>query len=373
MESSDVTANEIRVIEAEPLRTGTRKVLGEITAGDLVDRFVVPRRNHRAKTGYQRDPSIPRIRRLSADLARERVDLPTAVLLNLRDFDPEQNLREGGVDSILCLGEELLYVVDGQHRIGALADLMESDPERWAAFRIPFVCMLGASEREEMEQFYVVNSTAKSVRTDLALDLLKQRAESDPDIYGALVERGDAWKVAAQTVVEALDKTAVWQGRIRFSGEPAGATTIASSGMVNSLKQLLSTPYFGAITTDNQVKVLDAYWGGIRDVLPEAFASPGDYTLQKSTGVMVMHTLLIMALEYVRSKGRSVVEYESYVDALQDALRNLQGDTRDGDVVDGSDFWLAGAAGAAGSFSSNAGRRVLVAKMKVGLPAVEVE
>ena len=45
---------------------------------------------------------------------------------------------------------------------------------------IPFVCVLGASEREEMEQFYVVNSTAKSVRTDLAYDLLKQRAENDP-------------------------------------------------------------------------------------------------------------------------------------------------------------------------------------------------
>jgi hypothetical protein len=34
--------------------------------------------------------------------------------------------------------------------------------------------MIGAGELEEMRQFYVVNSTAKSVRTDLVLDLLKQ-------------------------------------------------------------------------------------------------------------------------------------------------------------------------------------------------------
>ena len=40
--------------------------------------------------------------------------------------------------------------------------------------------MIGADETEEMTQFYVINSTAKSVRTDLALDLLKQRAENDP-------------------------------------------------------------------------------------------------------------------------------------------------------------------------------------------------
>ena len=37
-----------------------------------------------------------------------------------------------------------------------------------------------------MEQFYVVNSTAKSVRTDLAYDLLKQRAENDPEVIPAL-------------------------------------------------------------------------------------------------------------------------------------------------------------------------------------------
>jgi hypothetical protein len=33
---------------------------------------------------------------------------------------------------------------------------------------IPFTCMLGATEDEEMDQFYIVNSKAKSVRTDLA-------------------------------------------------------------------------------------------------------------------------------------------------------------------------------------------------------------
>ena len=54
---------------------------------------------------------------------------------------------------------------------------------RWGEILIPFVCMIGAGERQEMEQFYVVNSNAKSVRTDLAMDLLKQRAESDPDTW----------------------------------------------------------------------------------------------------------------------------------------------------------------------------------------------
>ena len=99
----------------------------------------------------------------------------------------------------------------------------KEDPEAWEGLFIPFVCMLGASENEEMEQFHVVNSTAKSVRTDLALVLLKQRAEADPRLMEALIERGESWKVKAQTIVEELEKMSpVWRQRIRFPGEPKG-------------------------------------------------------------------------------------------------------------------------------------------------------
>jgi hypothetical protein len=28
----------------------------------------------------------------------------------------------------------------------------------WKSFQVPFVCMLGANEDEEMDQFYIVNS-----------------------------------------------------------------------------------------------------------------------------------------------------------------------------------------------------------------------
>jgi len=248
---------------------------------------------------------------------------------------------------------------------------MESD--RWSHYEIPFVCMLGADEREEMEQFYVVNSTAKSVRTDLALDLLKQRAESDVDVMKSLIERGESWKVKAQTLVEELSATSMWRNRIRLPGDPKGDATLTSSGMVASLRPLLATPYFGSITTANQVKVLDAYWQGLREVIPAAFDEPSQYVLQKATGVMAMHGLLISLIEYVRSKGESVIEPGSYAEPLKGALLELEGDTGTGDIARGADFWKAGPDGAAGSFSSNAGRRVLVAKLRALLPALEVE
>ncbi|MEZ5074218.1 MAG: hypothetical protein R2691_05200 [Solirubrobacterales bacterium] len=153
--------------------------------------------------------------------------------------------------------------------------------------------------------------------------------------------------------------------------------------MVASLKQVLDTPFFGAISTENRVKILEAYWEGIASVIPEAFGlsgagvpvsgDPVEYGIQKSTSVMIMHQLLIPTLELLRSEGKSVVEPENYAEALCDPLLNLEGDTGKGGVARGADFWLSGVEGAAGSFSSNAGRRVLAARLRSSLPEVEIE
>ena len=149
---------------------------------NLQRRYEVPIRNFRKRTGYQREVSTPRVNQLVADLRKKRVDLPTAVLLNLRSFDEERNLEIDGERAWLQLDEDSLYVVDGQHRIEALARLVDENVAEWGNYQLAFTCLLGATELEEMKEFYVVNSTAKSVRTDLALDLLKQRAESDPKL-----------------------------------------------------------------------------------------------------------------------------------------------------------------------------------------------
>lgn len=350
----------------------TPQAVGVISAAALVERFTVPRRDARHKKGYQRDVSTARVNKLVNDLRAGRVDLPTAVLLNARN-GASSIVRSGSGGLVFEPNGHELNVVDGQHRIEALAKLVDEDPERWSNYQVPFVCMLGADELEEMTQFYVVNSTAKSVRTDLALDLLKQRAENDPDLMASLVEKGEDWKVEGQTITEELAKTRLWKNRIRFPGDAVGETTIGSAGIVASLKQILDTPYFGAISTANRLKIIEGFWEGIAKVIPDAFREPTEHALQKSTGVQIMHALLISVVELLRSKGMSVIDPESYEQVLNDTLLNLEGDTAEGSVARGADFWRSGVQGAAGSFSSNAGRRVLLARLRSELPAVEVE
>jgi DGQHR domain-containing protein len=350
-------------------RTGTPLAVGVMTAMAITPRFKIPNRNYKSQTGYQREISKARVNKLVSDLQSNRVDLPTAVLLNLRKFDPSVHISDVDNRYFFSPGDSDLYVVDGQHRVVALAQLVEENPSKWGAFQIPFACMLGATPEEELEQFYIVNSTAKSVRTDLAFDLLKQRAENDPTVMKGIIESGQSWKVNGERLCEALAQTEIWRSRIRFPGEEKAGTTINNSGMVNSLKALLAAPYFGALSPDDQVKILDAYWRGLREILPEAFHDPTDYTLQKVTGVQVMHLVLISLIEFMRSAGSSLEDPQSYADVLRDPLETLQETTADGQVVSGADFWRAGPEGAAGSFSSNAGRRVLSARIKSALPA----
>ena len=227
---------------------------------------------------------------------------------------------------MLTLDSKRLFVVDGQHRIESLEDLIEENPAEWSDFLIPFVCVLGASELEEMEQFYVVNSTAKSVRTDLAYDLLAQRAENDPNVTTALLERGEGWKVDGQKIVEHLERESiVWNGRIRLPGEPKTTTTINSSAMVNSLKQVLSSHYFMSLKLDTRVKILSVFWQGVRDVLPECFDERNKYSIQKTTGVITLHTFLLSVIEHVRSAGKSVIEVDSYRQLLYKPLAELAG------------------------------------------------
>lgn len=366
----------IRVVPGPELKSGVSIVAGFMPASVLIpNRFEVPYFDPRTKKGYQRPPNDARVNQLVNDLRKERVDLPTAVLLNIRNRNAKDAVQNGTLDALFAsTALTKFFIVDGQHRVLALEKLMAENADEWGGFVLPFVCMLGATEDEEMEQFYIVNSTAKSVRTDLALALLRKRAEGDEEVYIALQERGRSWQVDGQTLVERLAvESPIWRQRIRLPAMEKEQTTIPSASMVASLKPLLTSPYFGSLKLDQQLQVLDAFWQGMREALRPVFDAPGEYALQKGVGVIVMHTILPHVLELVRSNGWSVLEADSYSRILSEPLAKLQGDDGEGNPISGVQFWAAAPVGAAGSYSSSAGRRVLAAKIRQLLPAVEAE
>ena len=218
-----------------------------------------------------------------------------------------------------------------------------------------------------------MNTFAKSVGTDLAYDILKTQAGTDPGVMEDLIEAGKDWIPTAVAICQEVSKKTLWQGRIRFPNQPGAGTTINSSGFVNSMQPLLGSAFFQRLTTEGQVKVVEAYWDGIQRVLPEAFnTDPTKFSIQRSLGVQILHKMMLDVIEVLRAQSKDVTDPEAYADVVRDSLLNLSGESLEQGRVSGVDFWRSGRSGAAGSFSSNAGRRVLVSQMKRELPKFDL-
>ena len=372
----------IGVIQGPTLGKSIMTVVGVIPAESLVRHHAVPHRDVLRGTGYQRTPSSKRVSELAGSINRRDVDLPTSVLLNLRVKNVEDVLTRVGpdiyeleLDAEKASTEHQLYVVDGQHRIKALERAMNEYQADVGNVKIPFVCMIGADEAEEMEQFYVVNSNAKSVPTDLAIELLRARAQQDPNVARRVEDSGRKWEIDAQGLTHHLGTaSSTWRGRIRLANSPKAQTTVPSASFVKSLRPLLAQPtIFRRIPTlEQQGQVIDAYWRAIRRILPEAFEEPIRFNIQKGIGVEVMHAVLPNILDQVRTNGVSLFEPDSFEDLVRQALLTVEAPNGAGDMVSGVEFWRTGRDGAAGIYSSAAGKRRLAELIEARLPEPEL-
>ena len=378
------------LVEGQPLHSSVPVYVGSISVSDLVHYKDVPylrtiqKDGSFRKVGYQRKPQEVRISRFATALKKGTVDVAPSILLNIRDVEVSDVIKheDGGIFLVVDPSNRKfkLSVVDGQHRVEAFEKLLNDDredPEKWGTHKLQFVLMVGAAEREEMHQFYVVNTEAKSVRTDLALDLLKQRSDTDGRILNEIIERGQEWKVDGQGLTESLQTASpVWRGMIRLANAEKASTLIPAASFVSSLRMLLTnSPFFKTLNHEQRLKILNAYWRGIRKSLPLAFdQDPDQYSLQKGIGVTALHDLLLSVIEIVRNSGESVFDEDAYATIMLPVLDRLAGDNVDGENVDGAEFWLnQKLGGAAGAYSSSSGRRVLIAKLRALLPDVDVK
>ena len=372
--------NEVPVVQGNSIRSteeGKQPLpmyLGAIKAGDLCRRAKIDRISDNSE-GYQRDVHQGRVNILQNELANRRVDLSTALLLNVRDKSEDDLIKKGENGfCYLCLDKiSHMWILDGQHRYAAIESLVENAPADWSSYPLHFILMIGANMTEELTQFYQVNTNAKSVETDLALKQL-QKLSTSSTLGSAIKEGKDGWKVSAMDLITKLNEECeVWKNRINVRGvtKDKKATIVRSASMVRSFKPLLQQEgsIFRHFPFDQQFDVLDAYWQAVRDSIPNVFVdkymdfgadgkeqkekSHGykRYALQKGIGAVVMHEVLLFLLSQLVIDGKSGECYKP--DAYKPSLKKISDNF-------GESFWRS----EAGNYSSEKGMKELASKMK---------
>lgn len=345
-----------------------------------------------ADTGYQRTLVKTRVAGTAA-YYEGGGRMPNPLLLNIRerDFNLDQvhvngsaedkaafenAVRSGGdwmgSGYIEFADSTVLWLYDGQHRHAGLKRLLEQG-DAFARFPVPVSLTLGLPPKAELKEFYEVNSKSKSVKTDLALTLLKQLVEDDPDLEHLLEVTGKDWQVKGQDVLAELEKLdGPWQDRFQLANtrkRRGDGVVMAMPQFVGSLKPVLDMPILKRAEPEKVAAILNAYWCGIAKVLPEPFAgSPEDFVIQKGPGTVALHRVFPQVVEVIRSRGRKLGDVDAYAEVLQE-LPDLEGTAVvDGEMkeVSGAEFWRVGSV--ASGFSGDSGRRHLALLIQSLLP-----
>ena len=339
--------------------------VGVIPVRILKDKGEAPTYDHeKTPENYQRKLKPARVKELVDALRVKKVELPTAVLLNIRNFSAEKIYKNGFLEISLV---DKIYIVDGQHRIEALKNLIKEEEEDQKIKRdffnhkIPFVCLVGATRKDEMRQFHLVNKNAKPIDASLSNRHIREISEFDAYFKKFLkIKKQDAIG-DAEELLELLIKTPLWQDRIRMPNADKKITTLTSASMNKALHKFVKHDYIEGLNNEKRVKIYSIYWESIKNIFPEAFETPKLYAIQKGIGVRVLTDIFSKVLEAARQKTGKVADYtaKDFSEVLKEPLTTLTSENGDGEQVEGHEFWLSGSSGAISQYSSEAGFKVL--------------
>lgn len=388
------TSNGTRLFGAICVQRGTPMLQSYATAVAIRTHAVTDEYDPQTDTGYQRSLVTSRISQTADYYDAKAGRMPNPLLLNIReeDFDEVQVAIDGGQTAFeayqtaieekgnwigtghIQFGSDLqVWLYDGQHRKAGLERLLDRSTG-FSDFPVPVSVTLGLSTDDEMKEFYEVNTNAKSVKVDLVFQLLSKMAETDPEMADMLAVADKDWIVRGNAVAKKLEQIeGPWKDRLQAANErkrKGDGVIMPIAQFIRSLKPVLDMPLLKRASDDTIVGVLNAYWKGIAEVLPEPFdGNPEMYAIQKGQGTIALHRVLPQVVEVVRANGDKLGDPNSYAKVMRD-LPKLSGmAVEEGAQVlrSGAKFWEVG--GVVSGFSGDAGRRRLGLLIQSLLPA----
>jgi DGQHR domain-containing protein len=256
--------------------------------------------------GYQRGLVPKRIGEVAWYLMQSDGVMPTAILLSIRreiKFNPEKSVLE-------IPDEEPLWMIDGQHRVAGLIRAIEQGAQELKDYPFPVVIVINPEKFDEMRTFFVVNSQAKSVPTDVAERILQQtlakRGRLSMEEKEAKTLKKSEKAVFTAQAVEVVDylraRCSVWKDMVAVPGETKPHRYAVKQHTL--VASLVGGPFknttFARLDINSMGELLGRYWESLQEIWPEAFAEPGKYSVRKSAGVWSLNMLFADVFERCR-------------------------------------------------------------------------
>ena len=378
---------DITYIEGPELTEGTRSIICSLEAQILTANQFIPYYDYVNEVGYQRQPGASCIKALAEKLYKHDVDLPTLVLVNIRNLEATNFLKNGTFKYNPAIHGKL-FLFDGQHRILAMQQAMEIaeankdnvNLDRLKKKRIPtMITFTGDNELLEMKTFYSINKNSKNVPTnDAAMILHRAYMGGDAQTIED-VEHDDAvWKIEGGRVAKILNNNCpVWSNRIKSPGQKLPQPNITFAAMTNHLKPFTTSPDLEGKSDSIIASVVCSMWEGIEASYPEMFASETakDFAIQTSSATEVINKLwetLRVKIQNSSLPSKDFTSKDAYIQIMKELVAACEGTNGYGDAVSGPDFWRKGKQGVAGTYTSNSAKGTLLAILKGYLSDISV-
>lgn len=280
--------------------------------------------------GYQRPLADRRLAEIAKYITDEQGVLPTSVLLCARSDDPVRVTFSAGssVDGYATNGTlrlppgAVLWVVDGQNRLFGAQRAFERGDSNLGSYPFP-VCILDDVDRyAEMIHFDIINTRQRKMPTDIVDRHLLIRVQNEGLKMYTSSKAGEREYLRGKTtsIVDKLnDSEGPWHNQIAIPGI-AGRDKglVRHHAMVFSLEPVVKDPWVATRSEEEVVKLLNNFWGALRDVMPEAFANPDDYRIQATVGITSLHMALPSILQIcLAERDLSQERFRAILEATQ--------------------------------------------------------
>jgi DGQHR domain-containing protein len=280
------------------IQKGTTLYVGVFTARQLVKISTVYRWAPSSDSAYQRPQLTRRYGEIARYLREEEGVLPTSVLLSARPgtslkFEPDNGQVEGATAGTLNLDDRSkLWVVDGQHRIGGLAQAIAGGGP-FVNYPVPVTIIESPGEYFELLLFNIVNTRQRAIPKDIVDQHLRKMRETEGADMQKKRSAREYKQGRAAAVIEILNgKPGPWFQQIRVPGVPERAEGLLRvHSLVVSLEPVLDDSIIRAFSDEDLASLLATYWRAIEELMPDAFLVPEDYTVQKQVGIHVFHRI----------------------------------------------------------------------------------